>query len=156
MAPEVYQNGWWWIGGKYPKCPRIYLPKLSAQAQNFSEWWIKASLGVRSPCFKTMQSRHSQLVTMSTSLRSKSFGFLENEVHKVHIFWEGHKILRNLHPRFVLCSASQIYSGDFVKFCGRLRIHELYLHSTHHLLLFYVGICTKGVFEWWKSSYWIK
>ena len=24
---------------------------------------------------------------------------------KVHIFWEGHKILRNLHRRFVLCSA---------------------------------------------------
>ena len=30
---------------------------------------------------------------------------------KVHIFWEGHKILRKLHDRFVLCvcSASQIY-----------------------------------------------
>ena len=27
--------------------------------------------------------------------------------NKVHIFWEGHKILRNLHLTFVLCSASQ-------------------------------------------------
>ena len=26
---------------------------------------------------------------------------------KVHIFWEGHKILRNLHLTFGLCSASQ-------------------------------------------------
>ena len=26
---------------------------------------------------------------------------------------EGHKILQNLHRRFVLCSASQIYGGDF-------------------------------------------
>jgi hypothetical protein len=26
---------------------------------------------------------------------------------KVHIFWEGYKILRNLHLTFVLCSASQ-------------------------------------------------
>ena len=26
---------------------------------------------------------------------------------KVHIFWEGHKILRNIHLTFVLCSASQ-------------------------------------------------
>ena len=26
---------------------------------------------------------------------------------KVHIFWEGHKIFRNLHLTFVLCSASQ-------------------------------------------------
>ena len=31
---------------------------------------------------------------------------------KVHIFWEGHKFLRNLHRRFVL-SKSQIYGGDF-------------------------------------------
>ena len=45
--------------------------------------------------------------------------------YKVHIFWEGHKILRNLHRRFVLCSASQIYGGDFAKFCGLLRIYEL-------------------------------
>ena len=28
-------------------------------------------------------------------------------IHKAHIFWEGHKILRNLHLTFVLCSASQ-------------------------------------------------
>ena len=27
---------------------------------------------------------------------------------KVHIFWEGHKFLRNFHRRFVLCSNSQI------------------------------------------------
>ena len=26
--------------------------------------------------------------------------------HKVHIFWEGHNFLRNLHLTFVLCSAS--------------------------------------------------
>ena len=30
---------------------------------------------------------------------------------KVHIFWEGHKILQNLHLIFVPCS------GDFAKFC---------------------------------------
>ena len=33
-----------------PKCPRIYLPNLSAEAQKF---WISmknASLGIRSPC----------------------------------------------------------------------------------------------------------
>ena len=44
---------------------------------------------------------------------------------KVHIFWEGHKILRNLHQLFVLCTASQIIGGDFAKFCGLLRIYEL-------------------------------
>ena len=45
---------------------------------------------------------------------------------KVHIFWEGHKILRNLHQLFVLCTASQIIGGEFAKFCGFLSIHELY------------------------------
>ena len=47
-------------------------------------------------------------------------------VFKVHIFWECHKILRNLHRRYVLCSASQIYGGDFAQFCGLLRMYELY------------------------------
>ena len=28
------------------------------------------------------------------------------DIGKVHIFWEGHKILRNFHITFVLCSAS--------------------------------------------------
>ena len=46
---------------------------------------------------------------------------------KYHIFWEGHKILRNLHYRFVLCSKGQIYGGDFAKFCVFLWwIYELY------------------------------
>ena len=46
-------------------------------------------------------------------------------VFKVHIFWEGHKILQ-----IVLCSASQIYGGDFEKFWGLLRIYELYSNTT--------------------------
>ena len=45
---------------------------------------------------------------------------------KVHIFWEGHKFLQNLNCRFVLCSNCQISCGDFAKFCGLLRIYELY------------------------------
>ena len=51
---------------------------------------------------------------------------LKENNDKVHIFWEGHQILRNLHQSFVLCIASQIISGDFAKFCGLLRIYELY------------------------------
>ena len=46
-------------------------------------------------------------------------------IPKVHIFWEGHKFLRNLHRRFVQCGNGQIYGGDFAKFCGLLRIYEL-------------------------------
>ena len=44
---------------------------------------------------------------------------------KVHIFWEGHKILRNLHHRFERYYIGQIYGGDLAKFCGLLRIYEL-------------------------------
>ena len=45
---------------------------------------------------------------------------------KVHIFWEGHKILRNLHRRFDWHYIRQIYGGDFEKFCDLLRMYELY------------------------------
>ena len=34
---------------------------------------------------------------------------------KVHIFWEGHKILKNLHRRFDRYYIGQIYGGDFAK-----------------------------------------
>ena len=37
------------ISWKYPKCPKIYLPNLSAQAQKFGISMKKASLGVHSP-----------------------------------------------------------------------------------------------------------
>ena len=68
---------------------------------------------------------------------------------KVHIFWEGHKILRNLHRRFVLCSASQIYGGDFTKFCGLLRIYELYIENDRSE----VHISHWNIFaNFWKSS----
>ena len=52
----------------------------------------------------------------------------EQGTFKVHIFWEGHKILQNLHQLFVPCTASLIVGGDFAKFCGLLRIYELYLY----------------------------
>ena len=46
-------------------------------------------------------------------------------MNKVHIFWEGHKILQNLHRKFDWHYIGQIYSGGFAKFCGLLRICEL-------------------------------
>ena len=54
------------------------------------------------------------------------FRFARLRYVKVHIFWDGHKFLWNLHRRFVLCSNCQIYGGDFADFCGLLRIYELY------------------------------
>ena len=74
---------------------------------------------------------------------------------KVHIFWEGHKIFRNLHCRFVLCSDGQIYSGDFAKFHGLLRIYELYRIRDVSLLL--ENQAQKGFFgllaQWNLSTY---
>ena len=46
---------------------------------------------------------------------------------KVHIFWEGHKILRNLHQLFDWKCIRQIIGGYFAKCCGLLRIYELFL-----------------------------
>ena len=45
---------------------------------------------------------------------------------KVHILWEGHKILRNLHQLFDWQYIGQIIGEDFAKFCGLLRVYELY------------------------------
>ena len=52
--------------------------------------------------------------------------------HKVHIFWKGQKILQNLHQLFVLCTASQVIDGDFAKFCGLLKLYELYQDMLHY------------------------
>ena len=45
---------------------------------------------------------------------------------KVHIFWEGHKILQNLLQLFDWQYIGQIIGEDFAKLCGLLRIYELY------------------------------
>ena len=57
---------------------------------------------------------------------------------EVHIFLEGHKILRNLHQLFDWQYIGQIISGDFAKFCGLLRIYELYGQT-----LYLIGIKNK-------------
>ena len=48
----------------------------------------------------------------------------ENQI-KLRFCENATKCLRNHHLRFVPCSASQIYGGDFTKFCGLHRIYEL-------------------------------
>ena len=49
---------------------------------------------------------------------------------KVHIFWEDHNILRNLPLTFDYSTYSQKWGEDFAKFCGLLRIYELYHNKT--------------------------
>ena len=45
---------------------------------------------------------------------------------KVHLFWEGHKVLRNLHLTFDWHYVGQNWCGDSAKFCGLLRTYEFY------------------------------
>ena len=44
----------------------------------------------------------------------------------VKFIYSGHKILRNLHLTFDYITYSQKLGEDFAKFCGLLRIYELY------------------------------
>ena len=73
-----------------------------------------------------MFMRFSESVTRKADNLSFMFRTICESI-KVHIFWEGLKILRNLHLTFFLCSAIQKSGGDFEKFCGLLRIYELYI-----------------------------
>ena len=53
--------------------------------------------------------------------------FSEKLNFKVQIFWEGHKILKDL-PIFLTLLSNEEKLGDFFStFCGLLRISELYL-----------------------------
>ena len=53
------------------------------------------------------------------------FIFCPSYFVKVYIFWEDHKIFRNLYRRFDRYYIGQIYGGDLAKICGLLRINEL-------------------------------
>ena len=55
----------------------------------------------------------------------------------VHVFWEGHKISRNLHQLFDWQYIGQITGGDLEKFCGLLRIYELYQNYAKFFSLFH-------------------
>ena len=52
----------------------------------------------------------------------------------IYIFWEGHKFLRNLHCRFVLCSNGQIYGGDFANFVAFSEYMNFNTHMLSHIL----------------------
>ena len=52
---------------------------------------------------------------------------------QVHIFWEDHKILQNLHQSFVLRTASQIIGGvsqNFVGFSEYMTFNKEGLNAT--------------------------
>ena len=79
---------------------------------------------------------------------------------KVHIFWEGHKILRNLRRLFDWHYLEQTYRGDFAKFYALLRTYELHLHEdefhTHwkmltYLLMLPINLHWKMLSQQWKE-----
>ena len=70
---------------------------------------------------------------------------------KVHIFWEGHKILQNLHGRFDLYYIGQIYGGDFEKFRGLLKIYEHNVKSTLKISSIFVACLENMNFNNLKS-----
>ena len=72
------------------------------------------------------------LVNIHVLIGFYTMAFLEKDtfnfgiyLSKVHIFWEDHKILRNLHRRFDRSYIGQIYGGNFENISGVLRIYEL-------------------------------
>ena len=75
-------------------------------------------------CFIKIRSKLSNLLLLCNFLFQNVNQ--SNVLYKVHIFWEGHKILRNFHLTFDSYDIGQKWGGDFAKFCGLLRIYELY------------------------------
>ena len=63
---------------------------------------IKGTWKLNRPSSKTVDFSFGQPITQTALLISGCTSL------KVHIFWEGHKILRNLHLTFVLCSWSKL------------------------------------------------
>ena len=86
-------------------------------------WYVLLTSFLLRLCQKSEQSSYLK------SLFTDYFPFNSLYYVKVHIFWEGHTILGNLHQRFDRYYIRQIYAGDFTKFCGLLRIYELHFSS---------------------------
>ena len=66
---------------------------------------------------------------------------------RVHIFWEGHKILRNLHQLFDLQYIGQIIGGDITKFYGLLE----YMNFT--VIFFLQPNCLENATSDWLWSH---
>ena len=61
--------------------------------------------------------------------------------------------MRNLHLTFVCMYCRQKYGGDIAKFCGLLRISELYLQHPSYVTTALLGTNTKLVFHFYFRSH---
>ena len=94
--------------------------------------------------------------SISRKLSQKNTTFFErflSVLGKVHIFWEGHKILRNLHLTFDWHHIGQKWGEDFAKYFGLLRIYKLYNVKIDHALTFGMP---KKFYKDWMSLFSIK
>ena len=74
----------------------------------FSVQGVQILIVFKLHCFLgTSKGELLQVVLLQNHLTLKLHNPPDDTSIKVHIFWEGHKIFRNLHLTFVLCSASQ-------------------------------------------------
>ena len=110
-------------------------------------FWEKDLMSATSDCFNNSSGTARPGITVCS---------------KVHIFWEGHKILKNFHCNFVRYYIEQINGGDLAKICGLLRIYELYcavlggslgkswqkemngVSCLEHLVMMWQGLKTSG------------
>ena len=79
--------------------------------QHHQRFWngnLKWSLQINKSKFKFKTKRAKSFASIARYFLISIFLGCTSYACKVHIFWEGHKILRNLHLTFVLCSASKV------------------------------------------------
>ena len=92
-----------------------------------------------SVCCRDLYIAKNQKLCQNQNSKWRNFAmaFIQNLVSiKVHIFWEGHKTLRNLHHRFDRNYIGQIYSGDFAKNCEMWLFSLFFWNVAKSALLF--------------------
>ena len=104
---KKHHNFWKLLGKFRPPCMVNERRKTEGQRTN------RDSPPQQQPCMAAFASQHSDK-TRRKYISSLLFAYCV--FNKVHIFWEGHKIMRNLQRRFYLYYIGQIYGGDFENF----------------------------------------
>ena len=123
----------WWMICCGPHSSRVLFEKLQVTMEPLHcEVKCKAKNFISILIFKDFLTRAVKDQAL-IQLRKWDIIFQKLAFCEVHIFWEGLKILWNLHRLFVLCTACQIIGEDFPKICGLLRMNEKYGVILHEM-----------------------
>ena len=79
--------------------------------------WLSALLRPHRSVHVLSFRLYPNFIQLSNSNKNSFCSNYTQKYGKVHIFWEGHKILRNLHRRFDRYYIG-IYGQNFAKLCG--------------------------------------